>query len=196
LHDRPHAGGVGSRKEVKEMTRLLRVTALVMTLVLAGAWPATAAEPMRASLQGITVGFSADPGALAARCPAGSEWILRTAGSGQLSSEAYAGSVDYSTEHCSRVLAGTMPGHAVGKIAAGLLTLVTPGGDELYAAYEGTFVFNGDVAVAWRSDVHQSFAITGGTGVFAGASGNGSFPTVDNSGAVTMALNGALDVPN
>ena len=56
-------------------------------------------------------------------------------------------------------------------------------------------MFNGDLAVAWRSDVSESFEITGGTGAFAGASGHGYFPVVDNSGAVTLALIGSLDLP-
>ena len=53
-------------------------------------------------------------------------------------------------------------------------------------------MFNGDLAVAWRS---ESFEITGGTGAFAGASGHGYFPVVDNSEAVTLALIGSLDLP-
>ena len=103
--------------------------------MVVGAAPAAAANAMTAWLEGITVGFNPDPAAVAARCPAGYEWILQTAGSGELTSEAYTGPVAYSTEHCSRVLAGTLTGHAVGKIDAGVLMLVTPGGDMLHAAY-------------------------------------------------------------
>lgn len=173
------------------MTKALRVAVLLAALIVVGATPAAAGNAMRASLEGITTGFNPDPAAVAARCPAGFEWILQTAGTGELTSETYAGPVTYTTEHCSRVLAGTLTDHAVGKIDAGLLTL-SANGDELYATYQGTFVFNGEVGVAWRSDVSQSFVITGGTGDFEGASGHGHFPGVDNNGAVTLALRGSL----
>jgi hypothetical protein len=177
------------------MRKLLGAAVLLAALMVVGATPAAAGNAMRALLEGTTIGFIDDPAAVAARCPAGFEWILQTAGSGELTSEAYTGPVDYTSEHCSRLLAGTLTDHAVGKADAGLLTLVTPSGDRLNVTYRGTFVFNGDTAVAWRSDVSQSFLITGGTGVFAGASGHGHLPTVDNSGAVILALNGSLALP-
>jgi hypothetical protein len=89
---------------------------------------------MRASLEETEVGFNDDPAAVAARCPAGFEWITQTAGSGELTSEAFTGPVAYSSEHCSRLIAGTLTDHAVGKVDAGLATLVTPSGDQLYVA--------------------------------------------------------------
>lgn len=172
------------------------VLALLAALFVVGVAPAAAGNALRASLEGTTVGFNPDPADVAARCPAGSQWILQTAGSGELTSAAYTGPVDYSTEHCSRIVAGDLTDHAVGKIDAGRLTLVTPSGDELYATYRGTFVFNGDVeSNTWRSDVSQSFTITGGTGIFAGASGHGYFSVVDNSGAATLGMNGSLALP-
>ncbi len=185
-------------RRVRKMrrTKLIVVIGLVTTLMLVGTSPATAAGvAMRASLKGVVVGFDDDPAAVAERCPAGYQWITQTAGSGELTSEAHAGPVAFFSEHCSRVLAGALTGHAVGKVAAGLLTLAAPGGDQLYVAYRCTFVFNADVA-GCRTDVNCPFEIAGGTGIFTGASGHGDNPVVDNSGVITMALIGTLALPS
>lgn len=137
------------------------------------------------TFEGPTTGFITDPLAVAARCPEGFQWILQSAGSGEMVSPGYAGQFTLTTEHCSRWVTGPpdrATGKVVGRIGRGLMTMTTPVGD-LTMAYDGTFVFEGDLSIsAWVSKVNSSNAIVGGTGVFAGASGHGHIAITDQSG--------------
>jgi hypothetical protein len=180
------------------MFRLFRVAALLAALALLAASPAAAATPLRASLEGHIVGFNQDPAAVAARCPPGSpQAILQIAGSGVLTSEAYAGPVEFSEEHCSLLLVVTNHDLAVGYIRAGLMTMVTPGGDTLSFAYKLPGVFTGDLTLVGPSEhsANGPFTITGGTGIFAGASGHGHVGGLADSTSAGIGLNGSLQLP-
>ncbi len=180
------------------MTKLLRVAVLLAALTVVGATPAAAGNAMTASLEGFVVGFNQDPDAVAARCPPGfPQAIVQTAGSGVLTSEAYTGPVAYSSEHCTLLLVVTEHDLAVTRADAGELTLVKPDGDELYAAYKQPGVFTGDLTLVGPSQhrANGPYTITGGTGIFAGASGHGHVFGLGQGVGVTLEMNGSLQLP-
>ncbi len=181
------------------MTKLLRVAALLAALTVVVATPAAAGDAMTASLpEGSIVGFNLDPDDVAARCPPGyPQAIVQSAQSGVLTSEAYTGPVTASSEHCSLLLVVTEHDLAVIQIDAGELTLVTPDGDELYAAYKAPGVFTGDLTLVGPSQhrANGPYTITGGIGVFAGASGHGHLGIFADSEAGTWEMNGSLRLP-
>lgn len=172
--------------------RLLRVIALLATLTVAVAAAATAGgNAMRASLEGGTSIISPDTSG----CPAGFDWffIVYDAGTGTMTSDAYSGDVTWSGEHCTRILLAATEehGHSVGKVV-GTSTMVTPEG-ELYLEFHGTFVLNGTPPVAYHTDATTPYTVTGGTGIFAGASGHGRIDVSDDQpGGITLESNGAL----
>jgi hypothetical protein len=172
------------------MKAMLRVAAVVAALMLAGGTQAAAGNAMSASLEGTVVSVNTDPAAVATRCPAGFNAIVQTEGSGELTSGAYTGPVDYSSEHCVRFLVVTNHELAVIKLGAGVLTIVTPDGDELHAAYTQTGVLTGGVTGV--SSNNGPFTITGGTEVFAGASGHGHVSANADGVIVTIEMNGSL----
>jgi hypothetical protein len=145
-------------------------------LLLAVAAPAAgASHGLKATFEGPTFPPIADPGELAARCPAGSEWIFGGNGNGMMESAVYSGPFEYVNDHCSRYLTldpDRTTGKTVGKAAAGIQTLVIPGGDELVLAYEGTWVIEG-VPPDFDAHIALRYRIVEGTGIFDGASGSG-----------------------
>lgn len=179
------------------MTKRLRLPALLALLMLLVASPAWAGNAMRASLQLTTVNVIFDPATVAARCPPGSpQALVQSAGSGELTSGAYAGAVDWSDEHCSLLRVVTKHEVAPVQDDSGLLTLVTPGGDVLHIAYESPGVFTGDLSLAgsWQHRGNGPYTTIHGTGIFAGAAGHGHMGFFDDSGDVTIDLNGDLSV--
>jgi hypothetical protein len=141
-----------------------------------------------ATIDGAETGFI--PGPNEGRCPAGTEWILLTAGVGEA---AGLGSLTYTTEHCSRVVTLTPTG-AIGKLAAGELVLTFDDtGDELHIAYEGTWKFDGNLLTGdGIAKAHQSYQVIGGTGIFEGAKGHGHMEGVDDFHQVMNTLDGGL----
>lgn len=176
------------------MKSFMRVMVIAAAALMAGVAPASAGDggphgkAFHASIDGFESGFV--PGPNPGRCPAGTEWVFLTEGGG--SAVGY-GDFAYSSEHCSRIVTFT-PAGAVGKLAAGELRLTFDGtDDELYISYRGTWKFDGDLTTgAGIAKVHQSYEVTGGTGMFAGASGHGHMGGVVDFGRVLMDLDGGL----
>lgn len=154
------------------------VVLLLVAIVVIGAAPAAAgsSHSFKATWEGPTFPPITDPDILAARCPAGFEWIFGGFGTGMMTSPVYSGPFTYENDHCSRWVTfdperGT--GRLVGKAAAGINTITTPVG-ELTLEYTGTWVLEGDVATLdFTANVNMRYTIVGGTGVFEGASGHG-----------------------
>jgi hypothetical protein len=182
-----------------KLTKVSLTSALAALLLLVAAMPAAAAGPIRATFSeaGNQIGFNPDPVAVAARCPGGADWITSGAGSGELSSAVYSGTYTLTNEHCATLtVPGYDRGHIIGKADAGVMTMHTPVG-QLHLRYKGTFVLFGDPRTgSYVSVVHLEFTVTGGTGDFAGARGDGSLKVVDRlvagSESQTGELNGSL----
>jgi hypothetical protein len=177
-----------------------KLTVLSMVIALAfTAMPAATAhntDPLRGSFEGGSMPVF-DPEAVAARCPEGFQWILKTSGSGQLTTDVYTGGFTYTGEHCSRWMTGP-PDRAdrrfVGRVGDGVMTLTTPDGD-LVVSYAGTFVFRGDVTIPnFTSKVRMRYRVDGdkSTNVFEGASGRGPLFVEEHNGYQTGRLFGSI----
>ena len=143
-----------------------------------------------ASVDGWESGFIPGPFIPEGRGPAGTEWILLTAGGGEADGF---GTFEYTSEHCSRVVTPT-PAGAVGKLAAGIMVFTFDDG-ELTLAYQGTWKFDGEITTGEGiAKVHQSYEVTSGTGVFEGAKGHGSMGGVDDFHHILFDLNGSLKI--
>lgn len=184
------------------MRSFTRVIVLVVaTLLLIGAAPAAIgrSHSLKATFEGPTNPPIRDEGAVAARCPDGSEWIFGGFGTGTMTSAVYTGGFVYENDHCSRWVAfdpERSTGRYVGKAAAGIMTVTTPAGDEFVLEYDGTWVFEGSLAGAppeFVADINMRYTIVGGTGVFAEASGNGRL-FVTGGIYLTGLINGSLHV--
>jgi hypothetical protein len=179
-----------------------KLTILVIVIVLAfTAMPAATAhnsDSLRGSFEGGSLPVF-DPEAVAARCPDGFQWILKTFGSGHLDTDVYAGEFTHTGEHCSRWLTGPpdqVDRRFVGRIGNGVMTLTTPKGD-LVVSYTGTFVFRGDVTIPdFTSKVRMRYRVDGeeSTGVFRGASGQGPLFVEDHTGFLAGRLSGSIAI--
>jgi hypothetical protein len=155
-----------------------KLCALLSTglLVVALAVPAAgASHSLKATFDGPTFPPVTDEGELAARCPAGSEWIFGGVGTGEMKSAVYSGVFEYENDHCSRWVVfdpERTTGKSVGKAAAGMMTVTIPGGDELELRYEGTWVLEG-VPPDFDASIRLRYRIVDGSGIFAGATGSG-----------------------
>lgn len=181
---------------MRKLTILVMV--IVLTFTATTAVSAHDADPLRGSFEGGGMPVF-DPEAVAARCPAGFQWILQTFGAGHLDTDVYEGDFTFTGGHCSRFLAG-WPDNAVqafpAKIGDGAMTLATPEGD-LVISYAGTFVFRGDVTIPeYTSQVRMQYKVAGAqsTGVFEDASGRGPMFVVDNNGFQTGRLHGSITI--
>ncbi len=169
-----------------------KVVVLALAFMMLAAAPAMACGPRHFSgtMESLTVGFNPDPAAVSERCPEGFEWILDTAGTVEIKSRVFEGSMTLASQHCSRWL--TPPGeNAWGQIGAGLMIL-TSGEDELHLAYEGYFRFKGDVTTEWVSKVVATYRIVGGEGVFEAARGKGLLLLKDETNVQTGRLRGLI----
>jgi hypothetical protein len=93
------------------------------------------------------------------RCTTPSDYLIRGAGRGQMT---HMGRVSVTSEHCGRYPDGTWDG--------GFMTFVAADGSALYTTYTGSSTPDFDAETyVFAND----FAIVGGTGRFAGASGGG-----------------------
>lgn len=161
----------------------------VFAVVVATA-AASGGNALRASGEGGLVPAPVDPATV---CPAEHTWfvVLDGSGAGYLTSGAYTGPVTWTGRHCTRLVV-EMSGLTVGKTGGGKQTFVTPGG-ALTIEHTGGFVLKGTFPVDYRTDGVASFTVTGGTGVFAGASGHGRIDVVDSTtGGFSFTLNGSL----
>lgn len=179
------------------MSRDFRATIVGLLLMVFAAAPAAAAghsshgNSFHAFINGFESGFTPGPFIPAGRCPAGTEWMLFTAGSGEA---AGLGAFEYTTGHCSWVVKLT-PAGAIGKLAAGILVLTFEDEAQLHIAYQGTFKFNGDLSTGEGiARVNQSWDVIGedSTGMFHGAKGHGHMGGVDDFHEILMDLDGSL----
>lgn len=114
--------------------------------------------------------------------------MLLTAGGGEADGF---GTFEYTSEHCSRVVTPT-PAGAVGKLAAGIIVFTFDSG-ELTLAYQGTWKYDGDLTTGEGiAEVHQSYEVIDGTGIFEGARGHGSMEGVDDFHHILMDVTGSL----
>ena len=171
------------------LTVLMMVLAVVAVASAAPGGASTQGNSFHASVDGWETGFIPGPFIPEGRCPAGTGWILLTAGGGEADGF---GTFEYTSEHCSRVIAST-PAGAVGKLAAGIMVFTFDSG-ELTLAYQGTWKFDGDLATGEGiAKVHQSYEVIDGTGVFEGAKGHGFMGGVDEFHHILFDMNGSLN---
>lgn len=168
------------------MKKLLGIVAVVAAAVMLVAVPASAAtSTFRAQSTQMTLTlFTLDPALVAANCPAG--FVERGGGfiteveTMQVESAVYTGTLQsVSDQHCS------VPRPPVStwvngqrkvtpiELEAGHMVLATPAGDELFIDYRAPGVIKGDLFGANTHTVHGPYTITGGTGIFNGATGHG-----------------------
>lgn len=185
-------------------TKLLGPAALVGALMLVAASPAMAGNAMTASITADVDGIFLDqffPEMVEERCPPGSpQGIVRSSGSGTLTSEVYTGDVAITDEHCTLLLAARSDGElAVAYIRAAVLELeaLDPPGGTLTIAYSAPGVIKGDLFAG--PNVHTlngPYTITEGTGGFAGATGHGHVSgSAEFTGVaynISITLNGSL----
>ncbi len=183
------------------MVRFLRIWGAVLlvavTALLAGGGPAAAAAgPLDMTWTPGLVTADFDPGHVAQRCPAG--WDTRQAailsavgGVGELTyqGQTYAATVDQS--HCSLPLPHTSsPADLLARdvtpidIEAGRMTITTSVG-QLFVNYRAPGVFRGDLTfVGYNKHVFNGpYTVTGGTGLFANAAGDGHLHGFAEGGA-------------
>ena len=143
--------------------RHIRVLMVVFAIVglLAAAVPAAAKgskeRPIKEDLVGYATGMVFSPtfpdgDTFDGRCSEPSQWISMSSGSGVVS---HLGRVTWRTEHCFQLFAGTF-GDAE-------LVIAAANGDQLFGTYDG--IMTGETSFA------ETMIVTGGTGRFAGASG-------------------------
>jgi hypothetical protein len=187
------------------MKKLLAAAVLLAALAAFAVTAAASSVAMRASM---TVDPSTlyvmpsdfFPAEVAARCgPALPQGIVGGTASGEMTSEVYTGPLTATDEHCTLLVNVTNDGQlAVAHVRLGEMTLAAPGGT-LEIAYEAPGVIHGPVFLG--PNVHTGngpYTITGGTGIFEGATGHGHFSgtgVFDGSVFdVNYALNGSLVV--
>jgi hypothetical protein len=194
-HWRPCIGRA-TRKEVDMRKVLVLVVALMLSLASMPVATAHGVDVLRGDFEGGGIPIF-DAEAVAARCPAGFEWILQTFGSGELTTDVYSGEFTLSGEHCSRWLTGPpdSPNRRFpGQVGDGELTLATPEGN-LVLSYAGVFALQGDLSIPeYTSKVWMTYRVDGGesTGVFHDASGRGVLFVEDQTGYQTGRLVGWL----
>lgn len=112
-------------------------------------------------------GFPAERSTFEGRCSTPSDYIIEFSGTGQAT---HLGEVTAVFEHCSRMDVDVSTGAVEFEYGDGRMIALAANGDELWATYtDGTGELMADGNVAWS----DAFTLTGGTGRFAGASGNG-----------------------
>lgn len=148
-------------------TKPIGVAALVAALMLVGASPVTAAGvAMRASLD---VTFEQPTTFCAPEV-----LVVEGSGPGTLTLDAFDGDVEGEMSQCTRfIVGGPFDPDAtvtVGKVTDGFFVLTATGEDSgvLVLAYEGGFVANSLGTIGYGK-----WEVTEGSGIFAGASGNG-----------------------
>jgi hypothetical protein len=164
------------------MKKLLAAAVLLAALAAFAVTAAAASVAMTASM-------TVDPSTLyiipsdlfpvqvAARCgPALPQGIVGGTASGEMTSEVYTGPFTLTDEHCTLLVNIRNDGQlAVAHVRLGEMTLAVPGGT-LEIAYEAPGVIHGPVFLG--PNVHTGngpYTITGGTGIFDGATGHGHF---------------------
>jgi len=180
---------------MKRSVRTVVVVAVAFMLFAAAPAMACGSHRLKGSFEGATVGFNPDPTAVAERCSEGYEWILQSAGTVHLKTAVYRGDATLAAEHCSRWLTPPVE-KAIGQIGHGVMTLTTPDGDELRFIYSGFWNWAGGLEGEYLTVVKMHYTVTGGTGVFADASGHGRMRFLgDETDAQWGKMRGTLFVP-
>lgn len=197
------------------MSKLLRLVIAVAAAMLLAAPAVAAAGTFRVSTTRFSVvdviGDSPDEVAqVVANCPAGfaerGALIIKSQFTVQVESNVYTGTMQsVADQHCS-VPRPPMSTWIDGSrkvtpidMEAGHMVLATPSGDRLFLDYRAPGVIKGDLFGANTHSFNGPYTITGGTGIFAGATGQGDFSgdvqaTVSGfTGGWTM--HGTINVP-
>lgn len=196
-----------------EKVRLSRSAAVLAAAMMAFAAPAAAAtSTLRMwTTQAAIVGLTGDPAVVAASCPAGfaerGALVISSQETVQVESAVYSGTMHSITDqHCS-VPRPPMSTWADGtrkvtpiQMEAGHLVLATPAGDELFVDYRGPGVIKGELFGANTHTFNGPYTVTGGTGIFEGATGHGSLTGEVHATATGFtggwALHGSISVPD
>lgn len=169
---------------MKRLSRVVAVMALALTLVAAPASAATSTFYAQ-STQIMVTGFDTDPTVVAANCPAGFAERLGAVITGQgtvlVESDVYGGTLYGVDQHCSvprppvsTWIDGTRKVTPL-EYEAGHLVLATPSGDELFIDYRAPGVIKGEIFGLNTHTFNGPYTITGGTGIFEGATGHGNY---------------------
>jgi hypothetical protein len=165
---------------VKNVTKLIRVSALASVLALVVAIPAMGVSSHEVPIKGSTLSVddSVDP----AGCPEGTSWKYLSSGEGQVS---HLGRVHIEVAHCTVLDWET----GTGTFGHGGWTLTAANGDHLHFSHQGSFEFLGDVAL-----ITGTWTVTGGDGRFTGASGHGEIRAVSDflTGTTAMDMAGVI----
>ena len=169
------------------MKRLFRLLAAATAAVMLVAAPAAAAtSTFRArTTQAAVVAVISDPGQIAANCPAGfaerGALLLKSQFTVQVESDVFSGTMQsVSDQHCSvprppmhTWIGGTRTVTPI-EMEAGHMVLASPSGDQLFLDYRAPGVIKGDLFGLNTHTFNGPYTITGGTGLFEGASGHGA----------------------
>lgn len=194
---------------MKKLFRLVAVVALGLMLVAAPASAATSTFYAQSTQIAVT-GFDTDPAVVAANCPTGFVERLGAVITGEgtvvVESDVYSGAMDSSDVHCS-VPRPPVPTwiddtRKVTPIEyeVGHLILATPSGDELFIEYRAPGVMKGEIFGLNTHTFNGPYTITGGTGIFEGATGHGHYSgevqatATGYTGGTTM--HGTISVPD
>jgi hypothetical protein len=169
---------------MKKLFRLFTATAATVMLVAAPAAAATSTFHARTTQMAV-VGLSFDRGVVAANCPAGfaerGGAFLTTQETVHVDSEVFSGTLhSVSDQHCSvprppmsTWIDGTRKVTPI-ELEAGHMVLATEYGDQLVLDYRAPGVIKGDLLGVNTHTFNGSYTVTGGTGIFAGATGHGN----------------------
>lgn len=169
------------------MKRLLRLVAAVAAALMLLAAPAAAITSTfrAATTQAVVVAVTGDPAQIAANCPAGfaerGALLLKSQFTVQVESDVFSGTMhSLADQHCSvprppmdTWINGTRTVTPI-EMEAGHMVLATSAGDELFLDYRAPGVIKGDLFGLNTHTFNGPYTITGGTGVFEGATGHGA----------------------
>jgi hypothetical protein len=194
---------------MKKMAHVAAATAAAL-MVLASPAAAGTSTFSAETTQFAIVGVSGDPGRITAECPPGflqrQALIIESRETVQVESAVFNGTMTtILDQHCSvprPPVANWGDGsRAVTPIEmeAGHMTLQADNGDLLYLDYRGPGVLKGDIFGLNTHTFNGPFTITGGTGVFTGASGHGHLAGQAQATATGFTggwnVNGEITVP-
>lgn len=195
------------------MKKLLTLVAAASATLMMAATPAGAAtSTFRAQSTEMRVtSLSFDPDVVAANCPAGfaerGGAFLTEEETMQVESSVYTGTLQsVSDQHCSvprppmsTWVDGTRKATPI-ELEAGHMVLATPAGDQLFIDYRAPGVIKGALFGANTHTAHGPYTITGGTGIFEGATGHGEVTGEVQATATgfigELTMRGTINVPD
>lgn len=191
--------------------RLAAATGVGLMMLVAAPADAAASTFYVQTTQVTVLALVGDPDQVAANCPAGfverGGRLLLTQETVQVESDVYTGTMQtVADQHCSvprppmfTWIDGSRTVIPI-EFEAGQMTLATQAGDELFVSYRAPGVLKGDLFGLNTHTFNGPYTITGGTGIFAGASGHGSL-SGEIQGTATgfsggFEMHGTLTVPD